>query len=256
MDNKITAFAPLISTLEKLPPDTLRITCSTMDYRNVAETDPNSATKQEFDFHMYSLLIRRHDSMIAALRKEPPDFAASEKASEEFVTSAKACLRLPGSRSFALPQASIDYHLDLKTRLHALARTNPALLRSILQQQFADNYDPRLESFTNMAQEFESMQQSLGPEDSWQMTRATRHLFSTTVDKAFFATTRGEFGTATENVRKGDQVWVLAGGKVPYILRPVSGDEYEFIGEAYVMGIMYGEAVKERGEEVRGIFLR
>jgi hypothetical protein len=40
---------------------------------------------------------------------------------------------------------------------------------------------------------------------------------------------------------------VLAGGKVPYLLRTV-GDEqenrFQFVGQAYVHGIMHGEAVK------------
>ncbi|KAL8855906.1 MAG: hypothetical protein Q9178_007471 [Gyalolechia marmorata] len=42
----------------------------------------------------------------------------------------------------------------------------------------------------------------------------------------------------------GDQVVVLKGGKVPYILRK-RVESWEFIGECYVHGVMYGESFKE-----------
>jgi hypothetical protein len=45
----------------------------------------------------------------------------------------------------------------------------------------------------------------------------------------------------------GDEVWILAGADVPLILRPSasSGEEYRLVGEAYVHGIMQGEAVAD-----------
>jgi hypothetical protein len=38
---------------------------------------------------------------------------------------------------------------------------------------------------------------------------------------------------------------VLIGSKSPFILRPVVGGKYRFIGECYVHGIMFGEALEE-----------
>jgi hypothetical protein len=46
------------------------------------------------------------------------------------------------------------------------------------------------------------------------------------------------------SVEPGDQVWVLKGGDVPLILRPVKDGRYRLIGEAYVHGIMRGEALR------------
>ncbi|KAK3344252.1 heterokaryon incompatibility protein-domain-containing protein [Lasiosphaeria hispida] len=43
----------------------------------------------------------------------------------------------------------------------------------------------------------------------------------------------------------GDQLAILKGGRVPLILRPRSDGAMEYIGEAYVHGIMDGEAFKE-----------
>jgi hypothetical protein len=43
-------------------------------------------------------------------------------------------------------------------------------------------------------------------------------------------------------------VWILSGARVPFVLRQVdvNGESrYELVGEAYVHGMMYGEAVKD-----------
>ena len=43
-------------------------------------------------------------------------------------------------------------------------------------------------------------------------------------------------------------MWILSGGRVPFVLRQADvNDEsrYELVGEAYVHGVMYGEAVKD-----------
>jgi hypothetical protein len=67
---------------------------------------------------------------------------------------------------------------------------------------------------------------------------------------------QGKIGRGPISTSKNDEVWILAGGKVPYILRPIENDEYEFIGEAYLDGIMYGEAVGSENRQVRTITLR
>ncbi|KAL2884807.1 Heterokaryon incompatibility protein (HET) [Ceratocystis lukuohia] len=46
-----------------------------------------------------------------------------------------------------------------------------------------------------------------------------------------------------ECAREGDQVFVLFGGQVLYILRPAAGGGYRFVGEAYVHGLMDGEVL-------------
>jgi hypothetical protein len=52
-------------------------------------------------------------------------------------------------------------------------------------------------------------------------------------------------GLAPMDAQVGDKIVLLGGGKVPYIVRPKDGAEigcYELIGDAYVHGIMDGEA--------------
>ena len=52
-------------------------------------------------------------------------------------------------------------------------------------------------------------------------------------------------GSGPKSHDAGDSVCILAGGSVPYLLRKVGdqgGNRYTFIGEAYVHGMMHGEA--------------
>jgi hypothetical protein len=60
----------------------------------------------------------------------------------------------------------------------------------------------------------------------------------------------------TPEARRGDVLVVFGGSRVPYVLRPlgefkVDGNVvYKFVGDAYVEGIMDGEAMKD--EDVHG----
>lgn len=61
-----------------------------------------------------------------------------------------------------------------------------------------------------------------------------------------FVTQRGYFGHGMPAVKPGDAVYVLAGGDLCYILRPVTDSAtppFELTGADYVHGLMDGEAV-------------
>ena len=57
-------------------------------------------------------------------------------------------------------------------------------------------------------------------------------------------TKNGYIGLASRNVKVGDIIFLLKGGSVPYILRKnnKAADEYIFVGDGYVHGVMWGEA--------------
>lgn len=69
--------------------------------------------------------------------------------------------------------------------------------------------------------------------------------------RAFFLTQDGCQGLCYPITQPGDQAWVLYGGRVPFILRPMQINEqvdgsprrYELIGDCYLDGFMDGEAV-------------
>ncbi|KAF2017677.1 HET-domain-containing protein [Aaosphaeria arxii CBS 175.79] len=67
--------------------------------------------------------------------------------------------------------------------------------------------------------------------------------------RRLFSTQSNFLGTGPRSLKVGDEVWILNGGPVPYILRPQSNGNYRLIGEAFVYGVMHGEALTMRLQE-------
>ncbi|GIZ41578.1 hypothetical protein CKM354_000487700 [Cercospora kikuchii] len=65
-----------------------------------------------------------------------------------------------------------------------------------------------------------------------------------TLDRRLARTESGKLCLAPATTEVGDDVALLHGGRTPYILRAVAGEEegYVLVGETYVHGMMYGEA--------------
>ncbi|RKL25729.1 hypothetical protein BFJ68_g356 [Fusarium oxysporum] len=66
----------------------------------------------------------------------------------------------------------------------------------------------------------------------------------TCMEPCFFATTSGLFGLCPWRSKEGDVIVLLDGGNVPYLLRPVSEQKFELVGECFVQGIMHGEILE------------
>jgi hypothetical protein len=84
-------------------------------------------------------------------------------------------------------------------------------------------------------------------------TQSTRHKLAlqweyTGMCRRFFRTTRGFVGIGPQTIRTGDRVMLLQGAHVPYIFRHLPKDPetvFDFVGEAYLHGFMYGEAMEK-----------
>ncbi|KAJ3575362.1 hypothetical protein NPX13_g4060 [Xylaria arbuscula] len=63
--------------------------------------------------------------------------------------------------------------------------------------------------------------------------------------RRMFRTEGNYWGITCESVEEHDKVFVLAGADTPYVLRE-SGEAWIVIGEAYVHGLMHGEAVGDK----------
>ena len=86
--------------------------------------------------------------------------------------------------------------------------------------------------------------------------------------RRFFISSSGYMGSVPSDTVAGDRVCVLLGGSTPYVLRPYQikteengsrSFEYTFVGDAYVHGLMDGEAIDmvEKGAlETQTLFLR
>jgi hypothetical protein len=84
--------------------------------------------------------------------------------------------------------------------------------------------------------------------------------------RTLFRTKEGRIGLCFPNSRPGDEVWVLYGGRVPFVLRPYGGGIkkentgrmrcHSFIGEAYLHGRMDREALAQANIAPNTVYLR
>jgi len=75
--------------------------------------------------------------------------------------------------------------------------------------------------------------------------------------RCIYRTTEGYLGAGPALMREGDEVWLIEGALVPFIMRP-AGDTDEraltLVGETYLHGFMHGEMLTEElGERARKI---
>jgi hypothetical protein len=72
---------------------------------------------------------------------------------------------------------------------------------------------------------------------------------SACLGRRFFVSKKGYFGVGPAELEEGDEIYILAGGSVPFVLRPSPESQpntFELVGDCYVHGVMDGEAVTER----------
>jgi len=85
--------------------------------------------------------------------------------------------------------------------------------------------------------------------------------FMSSVHTAFrnrhaFRTNKGYLGVGPSSFLLGDQVCVLFGSRVPFVLREMEDNMFSFIGSCYVHGIMHGETLEDGCKMSRDFILR
>jgi len=71
------------------------------------------------------------------------------------------------------------------------------------------------------------------------------------VGRRFSRTTKGRLGSMPKYAELGDKICLFYGGNLPYVIRPRGNGTYRYIGDCYLDGVMYGEAmVEDRESEV------
>ncbi|KAB8293426.1 hypothetical protein EYC80_007741 [Monilinia laxa] len=79
--------------------------------------------------------------------------------------------------------------------------------------------------------------------------------------RRMFVTEKGYWGIAAQTLdpRMGDEIWIVAGSKVPMVLRRLegggNGGNRRLIGEAYVRGVMNGEVTGVAKGKLENVFL-
>ena len=71
--------------------------------------------------------------------------------------------------------------------------------------------------------------------------------------RAFCLSEKGRVGLVPSLARERDLICLFQDGKVPFVLRETDG-RYRWIGEAYIHGMMFGEALRDADPSNEGIF--
>jgi hypothetical protein len=92
---------------------------------------------------------------------------------------------------------------------------------------------------------------------SWKYWTTAATFAKRLCDGRFFVTKKGYVGFAPHDAAIGDEICVFYGAAVPFVLRKSwrSGSAYKLIGECYIHGIMYGEALSFEGIQERSYTL-
>jgi hypothetical protein len=126
-----------------------------------------------------------------------------------------------------------------------------ALLQAFTAILKADAEDPSSTS-SHTADEFLQMivhtieTSSLDPSDTLNFSRLLTEQLETVMHRQYVFTEGSRFAIGPESAEPGDEIWILAGSNVPIVLRKASSgnaSRYSFVGQAYVHGIMFGEAI-------------
>ncbi|KAI9703924.1 MAG: hypothetical protein M1820_005706 [Bogoriella megaspora] len=67
--------------------------------------------------------------------------------------------------------------------------------------------------------------------------------------RRFFLTSEGNVGIGPRSIKPGDEVWLLPPERTFHVLRRLTAEEHEMLGDAYVHGLMFGELAKYKSEE-------
>lgn len=62
--------------------------------------------------------------------------------------------------------------------------------------------------------------------------------------RRLFMTSRSFVGTGLRSLRRGDEIWILHRGGLPFMLRSQPNGNYHLVGESFVYGVMHGELLQ------------
>jgi hypothetical protein len=94
------------------------------------------------------------------------------------------------------------------------------------------------------------------PKLIWNQTPFAQTFVQVNTSRCLFQTRRNYLGNGNRSLQIGDQVWILRGADVPFLLRPLANGSYRLMGDTYAHKVMYGEAVPSEKLKFENIVLR
>ncbi|CVL07323.1 related to heterokaryon incompatibility protein (het-6OR allele) [Fusarium mangiferae] len=137
-------------------------------------------------------------------------------------------------------QDSIERHTDLYKVFQELFNTDSSDLPPPISKFMSSNTEPVGKS------------SEIGADERyfrWGLMRYMR-------GRCLMRTELGYLAISSKEARPKDRVVIIAGGRTPYILRQMSDNQFTFVGEAYVHGIMLGEWLRREGCNFQPVEIR
>ncbi|KAJ8105270.1 hypothetical protein ONZ43_g7492 [Nemania bipapillata] len=88
-------------------------------------------------------------------------------------------------------------------------------------------------------------------EDTVQAIHYAEAMYNACMNRTFFVTLHGYFGLGPHFMKEGDVVVILYGLRWPAVLRELKGNQWLFLGTAYVHGLMAGEMIRMKETQRR-----
>jgi hypothetical protein len=196
-------------------------------------------------------------------------YPASDRSAKTIFSIWITALVVRVSKIEEIMSVSLASAAELEQGLNELRKTLKAYLMLSGDKRFFDNV--KFENDVAFVPSFETMRayivdaaDGLLPKPCDDMTRTDLEVIVSRVhysldvhmsNRVLFVTSDQQLGKGPASMQSGDQVWLLRGAKVPYILRPLGLSKYELVGEAYIHGIMQGEAWTDDSESLTTITL-
>jgi hypothetical protein len=121
-----------------------------------------------------------------------------------------------------------------------------------IPHDYADYFSAWVKAIIGTADGTHADRMERSPEDGLRVMRFDQVFGQKCYNRRFFRTVEGRFGWAPDQAKAGDQVCVLNGASVPFVVRRVDMDDcFELIGDGYLHGVMHGEAMHLEEEEIR-----
>jgi len=99
-----------------------------------------------------------------------------------------------------------------------------------------------------------SCYQVLNETEKLEFNQCYDQIFIASAGRKFFLTEKGFMGCGNPQV--GDEVWLLFGGRIPFVLRPnQDGSTFSMIGDCYLHGFMDGETMADAETKKRRVVL-
>ncbi|KAE8454201.1 hypothetical protein EG329_005126 [Mollisiaceae sp. DMI_Dod_QoI] len=210
------------------------------------------------------------DKVFGADRKSESTFAISEDQKELYVKGVKVDyverISLAALEAYSYSPAPVEKRVlgwQASCNTASLLKACPTAenVQEALWRTLCWNYDPRGHNPASIktSQQFEDWHRTLINDQAHNHARPAlgNLLFSRLVNNTtpVCVTSKGFLAAVPWTAEAGDCISVLAGGYLPFVLRPM-GDYYRLVGPCYVHGIMNGETWPEDENDLESFSIR